>query len=72
MLEELESDSLPLLIKTVNNRNDHGLDRDCYTLNPASTTPTHQELFIFMGYLLGFAIRAKSPLNWHFPAYFWK
>ena len=71
-LKELESDSLPLLIKTVNNRNDHGLDRDCYTLNPASTTPTHQELFIFMGYLLGFAIRAKSPLNWHFPAYFWK
>jgi len=60
------------LIKTVNNRNDHGTERDCFTLNTSSTTPTHKEMFIFMGYFLGFAIRAKSAMDWHFPAIFWK
>jgi hypothetical protein len=70
--EELESDALPLLIKTPNNRNDHGSNRECYTLNPASTTPTHQEMFTYFGYVLGFCIRTKSPLDFHLPAFFWK
>jgi len=71
-VEELETDALPILIKTPNNRNDHGSNRECFMLNPASQTPTHQELFTFMGYLLGFSIRSKSALNWHFPGIFWK
>jgi len=70
--EELESDCLPLLIKTPNNRNDHGDSRDCFTLNPASTTPTHQEMFTYLGYMLGFCIRTKSPLPFHLPSLFWK
>jgi hypothetical protein len=49
MVAELETDALPLLIKTPNNRNEHGSSRDCFCLNPASITPTHAELFIFRG-----------------------
>jgi E3 ubiquitin-protein ligase HERC2 len=69
---ELETDALPLLIKTPNNRNDHGSSRDCFILNPASTTPTHSELFVFLGYFLGFSIRSQSAMDWHFPPIFWK
>lgn len=69
---ELESAALPLLIETVNHRNDHGVCRECYTLNSASTTPTHAELFKVFGYFLGFAIRSKSAMNWHFPPLIWK
>lgn len=36
VVDELETDSLPLLIKTPNNRNDHGSNRECFMLNPAS------------------------------------
>jgi E3 ubiquitin-protein ligase HERC1 len=63
---------VPLLIKTPNNRNNHGYNRECYCLNPASVTPTHRELFEFLGLFLGFSIRTKSAMNWHFPPVFWK
>ena len=42
MVSELETPSLPLLIKTVNNRMDHGSYREAFTLNPSATSPTHQ------------------------------
>jgi len=72
VVDELEDVHLPLLIKTANHRNDHGSSRECFTLNPASITPTHSELFTFMGYFLGFSIRSQSAMNWHFPPIFWK
>jgi hypothetical protein len=72
LVEELESDSLPLLIKTTNNRNDHGNSRDCFTLNPTSITPTHQQMFNFLGVLIGYTIRSQSVMNWHFPPLIWK
>lgn len=72
MCTELESDVLPLLIKTVNNRNNHGENRDCFIPNPSSNTPTHLELFKFLGHLLGFAIRTMSPLPLHLAPIFWK
>ena len=72
LLDEFESNQLPLLIKTPNNRNNHGYNRECFCLNPASITPTHKELFIFLGYFIGFSIRTKSAMNWHFPPIFWK
>ena len=72
LVDELESEFLPLLIKSTNNRNNHGYNRDCYILNPSSISPTHGELFVFFGYFLGFSIRTQSAMNWHFPAIFWK
>lgn len=72
LVDELEGTSLPLLIKTPNNRNNHGYNRECFCLNPASFSPSHRELFIFLGYFLGFSIRTKSAMDWHFPPIFWK
>jgi len=41
--DELESGLVALLIKSPNNRNDHGSDRDCFILNPNSKSPSHLE-----------------------------
>jgi hypothetical protein len=70
--DELESEFLPLLVKTPNNRNVHGFNRECYLPNGESNNPSHHELFKFLGNILGFAIRTQSPLNLHFPPIFWK
>lgn len=72
MCSELESDSLPLLIKTANNRNNHGENRDCFIPNLKSNSPTHLDMFKFLGHLLGFSIRTLSALPLHFPPLFWK
>jgi len=72
MCDEIESDSLPLLIKTANNRNNHGENRDCFIPNPSSKNPTHLEMYKFLGHLLGYAIRTLCPLPLHFPPIFWK
>lgn len=70
--DELESDVLPLLLKTPNNRNNFGENRDCYLPNSSSNTPTYESMFKFLGHILGFTIRTKQPLDWHFPPFFWK
>ena len=72
MTKELESEVLPLLIKTSNNRNDHGLNRDCFTLNPSSRSPTHLEMYKFFGAFLAFAMMSKSPLPIHLAPSLWK
>lgn len=72
VVAELESEHLPLLVKTANNKNDHGFMRECWTFNPSSNTPTHVEMFKFLGYFIGFTIRSKSAMNWHFPPLIWK
>lgn len=72
MCTEIESEALPLLVKTANNRNNHGENRDCFIPNPSSNNPTHMDLFKFFGHLLGFAIRTMSALPLHFPPIFWK
>lgn len=72
IVEELQSEILPLLIKTSNNRSDQGDSRDCFMPNPNSKNPTHESMFKLLGYILGFSIRSKSALDWHFPQFFWK
>lgn len=69
---EVQSLGLPLMVPTMNNRNDHGSCRDCWTLNPASNTPTHRELFKLLGRFLGFAARTKSAMDYCFPPVLWK
>ena len=39
--KELQSDVLPLLTKTPNNKNDSGNFRECFILNPHARSPTH-------------------------------
>lgn len=72
MARELQSDVLPILIKTSNNRNDHGLNRDCFMLNPSSRSPTHLELFKFFGAFLSFFIMTKAPIPINLAPSVWK
>ena len=72
IVDEIQSTSLPLLIPTQNNKNDHGLNRDCWTINPSSTSPLHLEMYKFFGALLGMAFRSGHVMDFKFPPLFWK
>ena len=72
MTDELYSRCLPLLIPTQNHKNDHGLGRDLWTINPSSTAPTHLEMYKFLGALMGMAFRAGHVMDLKFPSIFWK
>ena len=69
---ELEESVLPLLVKTPNNRNEHGSYRDCYILNGASKTPSNIEMFKFFGGFIAYAIMSKSPVPFNLAPIVWK
>jgi len=71
-VREMECGVLPLIIKTTNNKTNHGDNRDCFVVNPTSVTPTHQQLFKFMGVLIAYAFRSKSCLPFNLAPVFWK
>lgn len=72
MCEEMMSNFLPLFVPSQNNKNDHGMNRDCWTINPASTSPVHLEMFEFVGALMGFAFRSGSILDIKLTPFFYR
>ena len=46
---ELQSSFLPLLVKSPNNRNTYGANREAWMPNPAATSSTHLDMFTFLG-----------------------
>ena len=72
MCEELQNGSVPLLIQTPNGREETGVNRDCYIINPAATSQTHLNMFRFFGVLLGIAIRSGSPIDINLAPPVWK
>ncbi|CAI2387911.1 unnamed protein product [Moneuplotes crassus] len=70
--DELQSQYLPLLIPTQNNKNDHGFGRDLWTVNSHSNTKTHMRMYKFFGALLGMAFRAGQVMDIRLPSIFWK
>ena len=72
VVEEMEAGNLPLLIKSPNNKNDHGTNRDCFMLNPSSTSPAHLEMFKYVGGFIAFGILSKSPVPFNFAPTVWK
>lgn len=75
--QELQSDKLPLLIRSPNMRlaEDQigvGESRDKWIPNPAATSPACLAMFRFFGVLLAIAIRSKNPLPIDMPTLFWK
>ena len=72
MVDEIQSGTLPLLIPTQNHKNDHGFNRDWWTVNPASTSPHHLEMYKWLGALIGMAFRSGHVMDFRFPAMFWK
>ena len=61
--DELMSDFLPLLVRTANNKNNHGKDRHKWTLNPSAKSPIHEEMFQILGNFIGFAARSGSAID---------
>ncbi len=72
IVSEMESGFVPLLIKSPNNRNDHGSDRDCFVLDPASKSPAHLEMFKWLGAFIAFGILSKSPVPLNLAPTVWK
>ncbi|KAL3879973.1 hypothetical protein ACJMK2_032247, partial [Sinanodonta woodiana] len=72
MCDELQNGSLPLLIETPNGRDESGANRDCFLLNPMLKSPTHQNMFKFLGILCGIAIRSGSPLSLNIAEPVWQ
>jgi hypothetical protein len=56
---ELQSAALPLLLRTPNAKHAAGLGRDRWLLNPGATAPAQLDMFVFLGKLMGYAMRSK-------------
>ena len=69
---ELESGVVPILIKSPNNRNEHGINRDCYILDSRSNTPAHKVMFNYLGGFLAFSFLTKSPMPLNLAPWVWK
>lgn len=61
-----------MLIKSPNNRNDHGINRDCFIIDPASTSPSHLEMYRYVGGFIAFGILSKSPIPFNLAPTVWK
>lgn len=72
MCDELQNGSLPILIQTPNGRDDTGVNRDCFIINPTATSHTHLNMFRFLGALMGIAVRTGSPINLCLAPPVWK
>ena len=72
MCDELHNGSVPLLIQTPNGRDDTGVNRDCFIINPTSTSHIHLNMFRFLGALMGIAVRTGSPINLNLAPPVWK
>ena len=72
IVTEMEDGLVPLLIKSPNNRNDHGANRDCFILNPDSTSPAMLEMYKYLGGFIAFGILSKSPVPLNLAPTVWK
>jgi len=72
IVKEMEDGLVPLLVKSPNNKNDHGSNRDCFILNPDSTSPAHLEMYKFLGAFITYGICSKSPLPFNLASTVWK
>jgi len=69
---ELQSTAMSLLIPTPNSRHNIGQNRDRWMFNPGANLLTHREMLIFLGKLIGAAVRGKEYLNLNMPSIVWK
>jgi len=70
--QELMSENVPMLLRSPNGRHAIGYNRDKFMPHPGSTSTTHLEMFVFLGKLLGMAIRTKEYLAVNIAPACWK
>ena len=61
-----------MMIRSPNNKNEHGSNRDCYILDSRSVTPAHKFMFKYLGGFLAYAFLSKSPLPINLAPWVWK
>ena len=72
MCEELQDGSLPLLIPTPDSRDEVEGVQKSFLLNPFAQSQIHNDMFRFLGILIGIAIRTGSPLALNLAEPVWK
>jgi E3 ubiquitin-protein ligase HERC2 len=72
MCEDLQSEFMPLFVRTPNHKNNFGTKRECWIPSPSAISPLYLRMYIFLGGFLGFAIRQGESLAFDFPPLFWK
>ena len=72
LCKEITSQVLPLMVPTANNLARMEPSMDCFRLNPNSTEPHMLEKFTFLGYFLGWSLRARGSLAIDLPISYWK
>ena len=73
VVNELQSDALPLFIRCPNGVNGVGEHRDAFVPNPSAASNVHMDWFYFLGQLLGLALRQKeTQLGLTLPSAVWK
>ncbi|KAG5186945.1 hypothetical protein JKP88DRAFT_257310 [Tribonema minus] len=71
--QELQSAALPLLLRTPNAKHAAGLSgRDHWLLNPGATSPVQLEMLVFLGKLMGHAMRTREYLALNLSPLVWK
>ncbi|CAM9143892.1 unnamed protein product [Scytosiphon promiscuus] len=70
--QELQSTALPLLIRTPNGVHAAGMGRDRYVPNPGATSLAQVEMFVFLGKMMGHAMRSKEYIGLNLSAVVWK
>jgi len=72
MMEELQTQTIKLLILTPNGRNETGYNQDRFLLNSKMKSFKQLQQFQFLGVLFGVAIRTKKPLALPLSPLIWK
>ena len=71
MCAELEQDVIPLLSKTPNGAANSGINKDKFLINPCSASEERLKQYLFLGILMGVAIRTRKPLDIHLAPSVW-
>lgn len=69
---ELQSTALPLFTPSPNQKNESGLNREKWVINPSAKSTTHLDMYKILGGLIGYAMRTGEFLNLDLPSIFWK
>merc|ERR1719229_1329265 len=73
MMHEVERNQhLQLFMLCPNGQNGHGLNRDKYLPSPNKCSYEHEKMYIFLGKLMGLAMRTKELLPLNIAPVIWK
>lgn len=71
MCAELENEVISLFSRTPNGAANSGFNQDKFLLNPSSNSEENLQHFLFLGILMGVAIRTRKPLDIHLAPAVW-